>query len=348
MRPSRHRIRLLLANRLTRLECHDSFRPKSPGIDFECYTQRRTLGCRHPSKAEARLVFWCGDMIHASFVVPRVIRAGCYFPQFAEFDFHVATSFVTMSRPGKYTDCFKVSIRGARHNADLGGRHYGARSGGWERPRPPVSFGRRIIQGVRQSSLRIPSGRGVPIRADKRRLCSAVISALYAVRNPAQASCTIPLPWSDSIKPFCRADLLPPRTGRIEPPPGIGEDFGQPDNLFTCYLPTARPGPEHADPAYHGILANLQEIEANLGNSLPRRSGRRAPAPAAILPIDRRLRGHARANLEQVARQFQRSPSRAARVEPVRWNPDASGRWESVSTMSARFQIGRSILGDPR
>jgi hypothetical protein len=39
----------------------------------------------------------------------------------------------------------------------------------------------------------------------------------------------------------------------------------------------------------------------------------------------------ARSYLERVARQFQRSPSRAARVEPVRWEPDASGRWENAS-----------------
>ena len=39
----------------------------------------------------------------------------------------------------------------------------------------------------------------------------------------------------------------------------------------------------------------------------------------------------ARSNLEKVARQFQRSPSRAARAEPVRWEPDASGRWENAS-----------------
>jgi hypothetical protein len=39
----------------------------------------------------------------------------------------------------------------------------------------------------------------------------------------------------------------------------------------------------------------------------------------------------ARNNLTRVARQFQSSPGRAARVEPVRWEPDVSGRWESAS-----------------
>src|SRR4029077_13638912 len=38
-----------------------------------------------------------------------------------------------------------------------------------------------------------------------------------------------------------------------------------------------------------------------------------------------------RGNLEQVALQFQQSPGRAARVEPVHWEPNVSGRWESAS-----------------
>jgi hypothetical protein len=39
----------------------------------------------------------------------------------------------------------------------------------------------------------------------------------------------------------------------------------------------------------------------------------------------------ARSNLERVARQFQQSPASAARVEPVRWEPDAAGRWENAA-----------------
>ncbi len=38
----------------------------------------------------------------------------------------------------------------------------------------------------------------------------------------------------------------------------------------------------------------------------------------------------ARENLGLVAQQFQGDPSRAARLEPVRWEPDVSGRWERV------------------
>jgi hypothetical protein len=36
-------------------------------------------------------------------------------------------------------------------------------------------------------------------------------------------------------------------------------------------------------------------------------------------------------NLEKVARQFQQSPGRAAGLEPIRWEPDASGRRERAS-----------------
>ena len=39
----------------------------------------------------------------------------------------------------------------------------------------------------------------------------------------------------------------------------------------------------------------------------------------------------AQRNLERVAQQFQQSTSRAARLEPVRWEPDASDRWERAS-----------------
>src|SRR4029077_7260155 len=38
----------------------------------------------------------------------------------------------------------------------------------------------------------------------------------------------------------------------------------------------------------------------------------------------------ARGNLERVAQQFQEAPRRAARLEPIRWEPDATGRWENA------------------
>jgi hypothetical protein len=36
-------------------------------------------------------------------------------------------------------------------------------------------------------------------------------------------------------------------------------------------------------------------------------------------------------HLEWVAQQFEPSPRRAARLAPVHWEPDATGRWEAVS-----------------
>jgi len=91
-------------------------------------------------------------------------------------------------------------------------------------------------------------------------------------------------------------------------------------------------GPDHADPAYNGILSCLQEIDANLEyihlligleeeHSLRQR----------FFQVIGDYAAQARNNLEQVARQFQPSPGKAARLEPVRWEPDASGRWENVS-----------------
>lgn len=48
----------------------------------------------------------------------------------------------------------------------------------------------------------------------------------------------------------------------------------------------------------------------------------------------------ARGNLEQVARQFQPTAGRAARVEPVHWEPDVSGRWENVPRDIGSVPVG--------
>ncbi len=39
----------------------------------------------------------------------------------------------------------------------------------------------------------------------------------------------------------------------------------------------------------------------------------------------------AQSNLDRVAQQFQRDPVSAARLEPVRWQPDVAGRWEDAA-----------------
>jgi hypothetical protein len=120
------------------------------------------------------------------------------------------------------------------------------------------------------------------------------------------------------------------RPGWEGPPPSLGETVTRARDLLddARYLP----GPEHADPAYNGILGCLQVIDANLEyvhflvcleEEHPLR--RRFFQLIADYPEQ------ARTTLERVARQFQPSPVRAARVEPVPWEPDASGRWENAS-----------------
>jgi uncharacterized membrane protein HdeD (DUF308 family) len=121
-----------------------------------------------------------------------------------------------------------------------------------------------------------------------------------------------------------------PRSGWEGSPPTLGETVTRARDLLddARYLPS----PDHVDPACNGILGCLQEIDANL----------EYVRFLVGLEEEHPLRQHffrvigdyaeqARSNLEQVARQFQPSPGRAARVEPVHWEPDASGRWASAS-----------------
>ena len=110
-------------------------------------------------------------------------------------------------------------------------------------------------------------------------------------------------------------------------PPRLGDTVARARDLLddARYLP----GPEHADPAYHGILSCLQEIDANLEYvhflvGLEEEH----PLRQRFFQVIGDYAEQARSNLERVARQFQRSPGRAILVEPVRWEPDASGRWE--------------------
>jgi hypothetical protein len=89
------------------------------------------------------------------------------------------------------------------------------------------------------------------------------------------------------------------------------------------------PGSEHADPAYNGILGWLQEIDASLEYvhllvGLEEEHSVRQRFFQAIGDFPEQ----ATANLEVVARQFQDPPSRSV---PIRWQPDAIGRWEKLS-----------------
>jgi hypothetical protein len=117
-----------------------------------------------------------------------------------------------------------------------------------------------------------------------------------------------------------------PRPSWEGTPPILGETVTRARDLLddARYLP----GPEHADPAYNGILSCLQDIDANL-EKVQFLVGLEEEHPLRrFFQVLVDYAEQARSNLEIVAQQFQPSPGRAARVEPVRWEPDASGCWE--------------------
>src|SRR5271157_798946 len=121
-----------------------------------------------------------------------------------------------------------------------------------------------------------------------------------------------------------------PRSGWEGSPTSLGETVTRGRDLLddARYLLA----PDHADPAYNGILGCLQEIDANLEYvrflvGLEEEHPLRQRFFEVIGDYAEQVQG----NLEQVARQFQPSPGRAARVESVHWEPDASGGWENAS-----------------
>jgi hypothetical protein len=120
-----------------------------------------------------------------------------------------------------------------------------------------------------------------------------------------------------------------PRSAWEGAPPSLGETVTRARDLLddARYLP----GAEHADPAYNGILGCLQEIDANL-EFIHFLLGleEEHPLRQRFFQVIGDYAEQARGNLERVALQFQASPRRAAHVEPVRWEPDVSGRWESA------------------
>jgi uncharacterized membrane protein YccC len=121
-----------------------------------------------------------------------------------------------------------------------------------------------------------------------------------------------------------------PRATWAGAPPSLGDTLRRARDLLddARYLP----GPEHADPAYHGILLSLQEIDANLEyvhfllGLEPEHALRER-----FFQVVSDYAAQAQVNLEWVAQQFEPSPRRAARLAPVCWEPDATGRWERVS-----------------
>jgi hypothetical protein len=100
------------------------------------------------------------------------------------------------------------------------------------------------------------------------------------------------------------------------------------------------PGSERADPAYDGVLRSLQEIDANLEYihfliSLEADNPLRQRFFQAIDDYAEQASSH----LDTVARQFERTPRRAAAIDPVHWAPDPSRRWESASGDIVSFAI---------
>ena len=121
-----------------------------------------------------------------------------------------------------------------------------------------------------------------------------------------------------------------PRDKWAGPPLSLGDTVRRARDLLddARYLP----GPDHADPAYDGILSGLQEIDANL-EFVHFLLGLEAEHPLRLqfFQVASDYAGQAQVNLEQVARQFQRDLDSAAGLQPVRWQPDISGRWEGVA-----------------
>jgi hypothetical protein len=92
------------------------------------------------------------------------------------------------------------------------------------------------------------------------------------------------------------------------------------------------PGPDHADAAYNDIVACLQGIDANLEYvHFLLGLEEEHPLRQRFFQVIGDYASQARSNLESVAQQFQPSPDRATRLEPVHWEPDVSGRWEHAS-----------------
>ena len=138
-----------------------------------------------------------------------------------------------------------------------------------------------------------------------------------------------------------------PRSTWEGAPPSLGDTVTRARDLLddARYLP----GPEHADPAYHGILSGLQEIDASLEyvhfllglepeHALRERFSRWSPT----------TRGRPRGT-------WSGSPSNSSRPRAARRasNRSAGSRMPPAAgsvrpTRSARFRMARSIRRDPR
>jgi len=121
-----------------------------------------------------------------------------------------------------------------------------------------------------------------------------------------------------------------PRSAWEGPPPSLDDAVIRAHDLLddARYLP----GPEHADSAYDGIVDCLQEIDANLEYvHFLLGLEKEHPLRQHFFQVIADYPEQASSNLERVARQFEQPSASAARMKPVRWEPDASGRWEDAA-----------------
>ncbi len=117
-----------------------------------------------------------------------------------------------------------------------------------------------------------------------------------------------------------------PRASWKGAPPSLGETVRRARDLLddARYLP----GPDHADPAYQRILADLQEIDASLEYvHFLLGLEEEHPLRTRFFETVSDYAEQAQTNLERVVRQFQRDLRLAARVEAIHWEPDVLGHW---------------------
>jgi hypothetical protein len=116
-------------------------------------------------------------------------------------------------------------------------------------------------------------------------------------------------------------------------PPSLAETVTRARDLLddARYLP----GPDHADPAYENILHGLEEIDASLEfvHFLVQRESQEHPLRQRFFRMFADYAEQAGDRLGQLAPRFDRPPKpldRTASLEPIRWEPNVSARWEQM------------------
>jgi hypothetical protein len=118
-------------------------------------------------------------------------------------------------------------------------------------------------------------------------------------------------------------------------PPSLGELVLRGRDLLddARYLP----GADRGDPAYADILDNLQDLDATLEYvSLLLGLEPEDPLRERFFEVLGDFAEQAPRYSRWVAEQLQESATRAARIEPIRWRPEASERWERALRTVAR------------